>query len=60
MLNCNHSEGAEKPMVHRISGLGDGERRRSLRFVADFASVGAFFSTLLEPRPLLGHVVIEH
>jgi len=31
-----------------------------LRFVADFASIGAFFSTLLEPRPLLGHVVIEH
>ncbi len=34
-------------MICRISGLGDGERRRSLRFVADFASVGAFFSTRL-------------
>ena len=36
-----------KPMVHRISGLGHGERRRPVRFVTDFASVGAFFSTLL-------------
>ena len=34
-------------MVHRISGHRDGERRRSLHFLADFASVGAFFSTLL-------------
>ena len=44
-------------MVHRIFGLGDGERRRSVRFVADFASVGAFFSTLLGTQLPLRHAI---
>ena len=37
-----HSEGVEQMVPTGISGLGHGERRRSLRFVADFASVGPF------------------